>query len=81
MVFNFRWKEKKSNGDDVFISEGAVYRLICKSTTEVALPIPQAIEFEKWVFDELLPTLREKGTYTLGENSSSLMNSFRTQLQ
>jgi len=29
---------------------------------------PIAIKFERWVFDELLPTLRETGTYTIHQH-------------
>jgi len=46
----------------VLISEGGLYRLLCKSTK------PAAIKFEKWVFDDLLPTLRETGTYTIRQH-------------
>ena len=40
-----------------FVSEGNVYRLICRSTK------PEAEQFETWVFDELLPTIRQTGGY------------------
>lgn len=40
-----------------FISEGNVYRLICRSNK------PEAEQFENWVFDELLPTIRQTGGY------------------
>ena len=43
----------------VLISEGGLYRLLCKSMK------PATIKFERWVFDDLLPTLRETGTYTI----------------
>ena len=46
----------------VLISEGGLYRLLCKSMK------PIAIKFERWVFDELLPTLRETGTYTIHQH-------------
>ena len=45
----------------VFISEGGLYRLICKSTK------PAVVKFEKWVFDEVLPTLRETGIYAMNQ--------------
>lgn len=38
-----------------FISEGNLYRLITKSK------LPAAIDFEKWVFDTVIPSLRSKG--------------------
>lgn len=40
-----------------FISEGNVYRLICRSNK------PEAEKFETWVFDELLPRIRQTGGY------------------
>ncbi|MEG1934333.1 MAG: BRO family protein, partial [Kiritimatiellia bacterium] len=49
-----------------FIPEGDLYRLIVHSR------LPSAERFEKWVFDEILPTIRKTGTYgqariTLGD--------------
>ena len=41
----------------VFISEGDVYRLIVHSK------LPSAERFERWVFDEVLPTIRKHGAY------------------
>ena len=43
--------------DIVFIPEGDVYRLIIHSK------LPAAERFEKWVFDEVLPTIRKTGGY------------------
>jgi len=45
----------------VMISEGGLYRLICGSKK------PEAIKFEKRVFDEVLPALRRRGQYKLRE--------------
>lgn len=42
-----------------FIPEGDVYRLICNSK------LPNAEQFESWVFDEVLPTIRKTGFYGL----------------
>lgn len=44
-----------------FIPEGDVYRLIVQSK------LPTAVRFERWVFDEVLPTIRKHGGY-LGES-------------
>lgn len=41
-----------------FVPEGDVYRLITHSK------LPAAQQFETWVFDEVLPTLRRTGTYS-----------------
>ena len=44
-----------------FIPEGDVYRLIAHSR------LPNAERFEKWVFDEVLPTIRQTGGYMTGD--------------
>ena len=44
-----------------FITEGDVYRLIVHSK------LPSAERFEKWVFDEVLPTIRKHGSYLTKE--------------
>lgn len=41
----------------ILISEGDIYRLIVKSK------LPQAEKFESWVFDEVLPQIRQTGGY------------------
>ena len=41
----------------VIIPESDVYRLIIKST------LPSAIKFEKWIMEELLPSVRKYGGY------------------
>ncbi|MDT0739767.1 BRO family protein [Staphylococcus chromogenes] len=45
-----------------FIDEGNLYRLISRSK------LPQAEQFEEWVFDDVLPTLRKTGTYQVPNN-------------
>ena len=40
-----------------YIPEGDLYRLIVSSK------LPQAEKFERWVFDEVLPSIRKTGTY------------------
>ena len=44
-----------------FLSEGNLYRLIVHSK------LPSAERFEKWVFDEVLPTIRKHGAYATDE--------------
>ena len=44
-----------------FISEGDVYRLIVHSK------LPSAERFERWVFDEVLPSIRKHGAYITRE--------------
>ena len=42
-----------------FITEGDVYRLITHSR------LPSAEQFERWVFDVVLPAIRRTGSYTM----------------
>lgn len=51
-----------------YIPEGDVYRLIIKSK------LPSAEKFEKWVFDEVLPTLRKTGGYI--NNTQLVLNTY-----
>lgn len=44
-----------------FISEGDLYRLIAHSK------LPAAVQFEAWVFDEVLPAIRQRGGYLTPE--------------
>ena len=44
-----------------FIPEGDIYRLVAKSE------LPGADEFERWIFDEVLPSIRKHGAYMTPE--------------
>lgn len=44
-----------------YIPEGDLYRLIARSK------LPAAIKFERWVFDEVLPSIRKHGAYITDE--------------
>ncbi len=44
-----------------FITEGNLYRLITHSK------LPSAEKFEKWVFDDVLPSIRKHGVYAVDE--------------
>ena len=46
-------RERETN----FINEGNLYRLITRSK------LPKAQEFEEWIFDEVLPSIRKNGCY------------------
>lgn len=48
-----------------FISEGDLYRLIVSSK------LPTAEKFERWVFDEVLPSIRKHGGYISGQSEMS----------
>ncbi|HBG7381061.1 TPA: hypothetical protein KRD64_003700 [Clostridioides difficile] len=53
----------KINGIKIaLITEGDVYRLIVGSN------LPNAEKFESWVFDEVLPSIRETGKYQLQQD-------------
>ncbi|MBF7155732.1 phage antirepressor KilAC domain-containing protein [Bacillus albus] len=56
-----RKQEKK------FINEGNLYRLIVKSK------LPQAEQFEKWVFEEVLPSIRKHGAYMTPKTINALL--------
>ena len=45
----------------LFIPEGDVYRLIIRSD------LPRAEKFERWVFDEVLPSIRKNGGYIFNQ--------------
>ncbi len=44
-----------------YITEGNLYRLICRSK------LPAALSFETWVFDEVIPSIRKHGAYIVPE--------------
>lgn len=55
------------NQSKKFIDEGNLYRLITKSK------LPQAEQFEEWVFDEVLPSLRKTGSYEVPSDPMSAL--------
>lgn len=52
-----------------FINEGNVYRLITHSK------LPAAEQFEHWVFDEVLPTIRRNGAYMTDDTLEKALTS------
>lgn len=58
-----------------FIGEGNLYRLITHSK------LPAAVQFEKWVFDEVIPTLRRTGTYEMTQKPLSPLEQMKLQGQ
>lgn len=48
-----------------YLPEGDVYRLIVHSK------LPAAEKFERWVFDEVIPSIRRNGGYIAGQDSLS----------
>ena len=51
----------------LFIPEGDVYRLIVHSR------LPAAEQFEHWVFDEVLPSIRMRGAYMTAETARRIV--------
>ena len=51
----------------LFITEGDVYRLITHSK------LPAAEKFERWVFDEVLPSVRQTGAYMTPETIEKVL--------
>lgn len=45
-----------------YIPEGDIYRLVIKSQ------LPSADKFERWIFDEVLPSIRQNGGYIMNQN-------------
>ena len=55
------------------IPEGDLYRLVTHSE------LPSAEKFESWIFDEVLPTIRKTGTYSIKQESASKENTQLTR--
>lgn len=50
------------------ITEGDIYRLIMNST------LPAANDFERWVYDEVLPSIRKHGLYATNNTIDNMLN-------
>lgn len=51
----------------LFITEGDIYRLAARSK------LPGAEEFERWVFDEVIPSIRRTGAYMMPQDYPSAL--------
>lgn len=51
-----------------FIPEGDIYRLAARSE------LPGAAEFESWIFDEVLPSIRKHGMYATESTVEAMLN-------
>lgn len=49
--------------ETTFVPEGDIYRLAARSK------LPGAEEFERWIFDEVLPSIRKNGGYINGQEN------------
>lgn len=56
-------REQETN----FIPEGDIYRLAARSE------LPGAEEFERWIFDEVLPSIRKHGLYATAETVDRML--------
>ena len=56
------------------IPEGDIYRLIIRSK------LPEAEKFEQWVMDEVLPSLRKTGSYTLEGTVVPMLDTMTKQM-
>lgn len=54
--------------DKKYINEGNLYRLIVKSKR------PEAETFERWIFDEVIPSIRKHGIYGTDEIIDKMLN-------
>lgn len=52
------------------IPEGDIYRLIVHSE------LPQADKFERWMFDEVVPTIRKTGGYVVGGREEEFVDRY-----
>lgn len=63
-----------------YINEGNLYRLIVHSK------LPKAVEFEKWIFDTVLPSIRRNGGYVanaeelIAKTAAAVVNEVMKQL-
>lgn len=59
--------------DILIIPEGDIYRLIVKASSQSCSESvrERADRFEKWIFDEVLPSIRKNGGYIAGQESLS----------
>ena len=59
-------QETKQLNEMAFIPEGDVYRLIVKSK------LPSAEKFELWLFDEVIPEIRQTGSYVVDSDNARI---------
>ena len=66
---------KLHNTGENFLTESGVYKLIFKSNKE------EAERFQDWVTDEVLPTLRKTGTYSIQQPTQQTTVPFKEQVE
>ncbi len=74
-----KWNIPTNSGKQemLIIPEGDIYRLVIKSQ------LPSAERFEKWVFDDVIPSIRKHGMYAVDElvNNPDLLIKVATELK
>lgn len=59
--------------DTTIVNESGMYRVVLRSDK------PEALAFQAWITDEVLPSIREKGSYSLPGVTPTATTSFETQ--
>lgn len=59
----------------IFIPEGDIYRLAVRSD------LPGAEKFESWIFDEVLPSIRKTGMYTMPQDYISALRAYADECE
>lgn len=62
--------KKGGNPNIKVISEFGLYRIFAKCN------LPKCEPFESWVFDEVLPSIRKTGSYSIGKTQSMMLPNF-----
>lgn len=58
-----------------YIPEGDIYRLIIRSK------LPSAERFERWIFDEVIPSIRQTGGYHIPQTYSEALRAYADALE
>ena len=59
------YSEGRGNPNVCVISESGLYRILAKSS------LPKCEPFESWVFDEVLPSIRQTGSYSVSNSTNA----------
>lgn len=59
------YSEGRGNPNVCVISESGLYRILAKSS------LPKCEPFESWVFDEVLPSIRQTGSYSVSNKTNA----------
>ena len=71
------YSEGRGNPNVCVISESGLYRILAKSS------LPKCEPFESWVFDEVLPSIRQTGSYSVSNktNAKALLHDYLSALK